>query len=67
MCLCVCVPVNYNKNFVILFIRLSSIFHTCKAFANPNMERTDIPILITVKTSSVIMLWFLLHSNIERQ
>lgn len=54
-CLCVCVPVNYNKNFLILFIRLSSIFHDYKAFVNPNMEATNTSILITVETSSVIM------------
>lgn len=50
-----CVPVNYNKNFVISFIRLSSIFHNYKAFVNPNMETTNTSILITVKISSVVM------------
>lgn len=60
-----CIPVNYSKNFVVLFIRFSSVFHIYKAFANSNMERTAILILIVVRTSSVIMFWFLLHLNIK--
>lgn len=53
--------VNCNEYCVILFIRLSSDFLTCKTLANSNTGRTDTPILSAVKT-----FWFLLHLNIER-
>lgn len=53
--------VNCNESCVILFIRLSSDFLTCKTLANSNAGRTDTKILSIVKT-----FWFLLHLNIER-